>query len=1035
MWSELLFFTIHSIVLFFAQCEQKGFHHFYQGIKGYSVWERCFIRHFITSSRHELFIKIDKLSFELNVSKSTFGNINPPMYEIYLLNDLNPGKLRKTFDKILEELASGNFAAAEVKKMTGTGYYRAKLDQENRLLFRFGSYNNQTCLLVLELILNHDYAKSRFLRGASVDELQLQPIHTEGALPPEDIVSLTYINRKYPKFHLLDKILSFDDMQEDILQFPLPQIIIGSAGSGKTALTLEKIKMLKGRILYVTLSSYLAENSSRWYYSNNFENEQQEIDFLCYREFIETISIPGGKEMDFRTFMRWFWGFRQSTGLKDSHKVYEEFRGVITGMDISKEYLSAAEYMSLGVKQSIFLSSERETVYALFAKYLSFLKEEGFYDINMYSHSLLERCSPVYDYIIVDEVQDFTNIQLFLILKSLLKPANFILCGDANQVVHPNFFSWSHLKTMFYHNDLRGEEIRILHANYRNTQVVSDLANRLLRLKIARFGSIDKESNYLVKTVSQNPGEMVFLEENNKTVAELARKTGKSVNYAVLVLRNEDKQRAASIFPSPLLFSVQESKGLEYENIILCNFISDNASEFNDICEGVSSGAVHGAEPVYSRGRDKTDKSLDAYKFYINSLYVAVTRAVKNVYIVEKTRGHKLISLLGISEEVRERVIKEDVSSADDWKREARRLELMGKAEQAEAIRKNILVTVKPNWEPMTVEKYMTVREEALNPENFNKKSKDRLFDFALIHNQVLILEKLAALNYRRAENYEAERSSLFRRYYQFYRDDNLKMIVQEVNKYGIDYRDVHNFTPLQAAVFSGAVKVTAALLQNGANPELQDTFYKTPVQITLQQAFINPDYAKNKLGKIYPMMLSASLNMQVTGQLLKIDPHKAEFLMVNLFIAVQSSIMQTKHYLQAQGLIIDDLLTHIAYFPDNILPAYRKKREYWLALLAKHESGSNNPYCKKLFSRIQRGAYVLNSSMMIRLGENWIPVHEIINSQGISVNDMKAHSEEKQRKLMEESRLRWEKERKKYEKERMEREQWDRERYRWHKR
>ncbi|MDD4604366.1 MAG: hypothetical protein PHF97_11250 [Bacteroidales bacterium] len=63
---------------------------------------------------------------------------------------------------------------------------------------------------------------------------------------------------------------------------------------------------------------------------------------------------------------------------------------------------------------------------------------------------------------------------------------------------------------------------------------------------------------------------------------------------------------------------------------------------------------------------------------------MAITRAVKNVYIVEKTRGHKLISLLGISEEVKERVIKEDVSSADDWKREARRLEMMGKTEQAE---------------------------------------------------------------------------------------------------------------------------------------------------------------------------------------------------------------------------------------------------------------------------------------------------------------------------------------------------------------
>ncbi|MCK9205294.1 MAG: hypothetical protein M0P58_12800 [Bacteroidales bacterium] len=954
------------------------------------------------------------------------------MYEIYLLNDLNPGKLRRTFDKTLEELALGNFAAAEVKKMPNTRYYRAKLDQENRLLFRFGRYNGHTCLLVLELILNHDYAKSRFLRGSSVDESNLQPLNNEAELPTEDLVSLPYINKKYPKFHLLDKILSFDDMQEEILQYPLPQIIIGSAGSGKTALTLEKIKVLKGRILYVTLSSYLAENSSRWYYSHNFENEQQEIDFLSYREFIETIRVPEGKEMDFRTFLRWFWGFRQSTGLKDSHKVYEEFRGVITGMDISKEHLLYEDYISLGVKQSIFLSSERETVYALFTKYLSFLKEEGYYDINMYSHGLLGPCSPVYDYIVVDEVQDFTNIQLFLILKSLIKPANFILCGDANQVVHPNFFSWSHLKTMFYHHDLRGEEIRILHANYRNTQVVSDLANRLLKLKIARFGSIDKESNYLVKTVSQNQGEMVFLEERNKTVAELARKTGKSVNYAVLVLRNEDKQRAASLFPSPLLFSVQESKGLEYENIILCNFISDNAAEFNDICEGVSSEAVHGSEPVYSRGRDKTDKSLDAYKFYINSLYVAITRAVKNVYIVEKTRGHKLISLLGISEEVKERVIKEDVSSADDWKREARRLEMMGKTEQAEAIRKNILVTVKPNWEPMTIEKYTTVKEEALNPEYFNKKAKDKLFDFALIHNQVLILEKLAGLNYHRAEKPEDERSSLFRKYYQYYKDDNLKMVAQEINKFGIDYRNVHNFTPLHVAVFSGAVKILTALLQNGANPELQDTFFKTPLQIALQQAFINPDYAKNKLGKIYPMLLTASLGIQVGGQLVKIDPHKAEFLMVNLFIAVQSSIMQTKHYFQAQGLLVDDLLTHITDFPETVLPAYRKKREYWLALLAKHESGSNNAYCKKLFCRVQRGAYVLNSSMLIRFGETWIPVHEIINSQGISINDIKTHSEEKFKKQMEQSRLKWKKERKKIEKERKERELWEREQYGW---
>jgi hypothetical protein len=65
------------------------------------------------------------------------------------------------------------------------------------------------------------------------------------------------------------------------------------------------------------------------------------------------------------------------------------------------------------------------------------------------------------------------------------------------------------------------------------------------------------------------------------------------------------------------------------------------------------------------------------------------------------------------------------------------------------------------------------------------------------------------------------------------------------------------------------------------------------------------------------------------------------------------------------------------------VLPAYRKKREYWLALLAKHEIGNNNPNNKKLFSRVQRGGYVLNTTTLIRFADTWLPVHQIINSQG----------------------------------------------------
>ena len=68
--------------------------------------------------------------------------------------------------------------------------------------------------------------------------------------------------------------------------------MVGSAGSGKTALTLEKLKYADGEVLYVTHSAYLAQNARDLYYARGFEREDQEVTFLSYREFIESIRVP-----------------------------------------------------------------------------------------------------------------------------------------------------------------------------------------------------------------------------------------------------------------------------------------------------------------------------------------------------------------------------------------------------------------------------------------------------------------------------------------------------------------------------------------------------------------------------------------------------------------------------------------------------------------------------------------------------------------------------------------------------------------------
>lgn len=128
--------------------------------------------------------------------------------------------------------------------------------------------------------------------------------------------------------------------------------------------------------------------------------------------------------------------------------------------------MSREEYLKLGVKQSIFPGREREKVYELFEKYLAFLQEARLYDPNMVAHSYLERVKPQYDFMVIDEVQDITNVQLLLLLKSLHNPMHFMISGDSNQIVHPNFFSWSKVKTLFFKEALGEGRMHILKTSY-----------------------------------------------------------------------------------------------------------------------------------------------------------------------------------------------------------------------------------------------------------------------------------------------------------------------------------------------------------------------------------------------------------------------------------------------------------------------------------------------------------------------------------------------------------------------------------------
>lgn len=884
--------------------------------------------------------------------------------------------IHKKYEKVISMLEQNDFYSAEIKKLQGTPYYRAKLDHTNRLLFTMISYQDEKYILILEIINNHNYEHSRFLNGTKIDfdKIEEQPVDLDKQL----IETVLYINHRNPYIHILDRIISLDPEQNQIFELQPPLIIIGSAGSGKTLLTLEKIKTYPGHILYVTASSYLAQNSRDLYYANNYINDEQEVDFLSYQEFLATIKVPDGKDIDFSIFANWAAKFYQHKAAKDPNKLYEEFKGVITGNG-ENNYLTKEQYLNLGVKQSIYIYNERNEVYNLFTKYLEFINNNKLYDSNLLAFEYLSLCTPKYDLVVVDEVQDLSRVQLLLILKSCLYADQFILCGDANQIVHPNFFSWSNVKSFFYKQEhLTTNLTRILHKSYRNASAIIDLANKILKCKQARFGSVDHESNYLIEHHSKDRGEIYSIIHNSKALAEINNKTRKSTKFAVIVLREQQKSEAKLYFDTPLVFSIHEAKGLEYENIILYNLINIEAKSFLEISRGISRQDLD-SDLIYKRIKDKTDHSLDIYKFYINALYVAVTRAIKNIYIIE-TGPHALLDLLSIQPTTELTTINCQESSIADWQKEMHRLELQGKQAQAEAIKSTILVTKNVPWKILSAKDLFDLKSKALDLNINDKKSRLLLLEHALAYNDKDLLNSLQKLKFIPALKVQKSMDLLQRNYFMGYTGSNYAYILRDIDKYGIDFRNQFNQTPLMVAGYFGNTNLIKELLERGSNLQLVDNYGHNAWQISLRQAFADSNFAKKKLHSIYSLLNPSNINLQINNQLVKLGDQYMEFFLINAMMVMMTS----RKNLNIAAFKVDHFLSPLQNFPESIISIKRKQRAYISSILAKNEISRQNPYNRKLFVRVKLGWYILNPELQIKTLNEWHNIYKLLDLENM---------------------------------------------------
>jgi hypothetical protein len=898
---------------------------------------------------------------------------------------LDTSRVKSAYRKVTDYIARGDFRAAQVKKLANLShgkFYRARLDDADRLLFCLVRHGDEVCALMLEVIANHDYDSSRFLRGAAIDEAKIPDC--EAAEAATEAQSLRYLHPERTAIHLLDKPISFDDAQEAIYRQLPPLIVVGSAGSGKTALTLEKLKHAEGEVLYVTHSAYLAQNARDLYYAKGFEHAGQEALFLSFREFVESIHVPGGREATWRDFAGWFARMRQAFKGIDAHQAFEEIRGVIAAA--AGGVLTREDYRALGVRQSIFPADRRDALYDVFEKYRAWLGEARLFDLNLVAHDWQALAAPRYDFVVIDEVQDITTVQLALVLKTLKKPGHFLLCGDSNQIVHPNFFSWGQVKSLFWRDPAlaQRQELRLLSANFRNGMEATRVANQLLKIKQRRFGSIDRESNFLVEAVGGAPGQVALLPDKDNVKRDLDRRIRQSTRFAVLVMRDEDKAEARQHFGTPLLFSIHEAKGLEYENIVLYRFVSDHRAEFGEIVEGVSKQDLATDTLDYRRAKDKSDKSLEVYKFFVNALYVALTRAIENLYVIESDTSHPLFGLLDLS--VAGQIsVEAKQSTLEDWQKEARKLELQGKQEQAEAIRREILKQTPVPWPVFDQAKVTELLVKVFREQVPGGKLKQQLYEVATCHDEPVLAACLVSeAKFDAARGFQQQRGTLGRKTYVTYFAHHFKDVLRQCEQHGVDHRLPMNLTPLIAAAAAGNVPLAEALLERGANPEAVDHFGCNALHWAMREAFRDAKFARGSFAALYEMLAPASIDVSTGERLVRIDRHLSEYFLFQTLWALFKSRFTHRQRRSFGAFETQAILEAWEHLPANVVRPERNKRQHLSSVLSRNEVERDYAYNRVLFVRIQQGWYQFNPKLAVRRKEGdadvWVPIYQALN-------------------------------------------------------
>ena len=152
----------------------------------------------------------------------------------------------------------------------------------------------------------------------------------------------------------------------------------------------------------------------------------------------------------------------------------------------------------LNSEYSVYDKAQRTVIHELCVLYDNWLVENKLYDDNDLARRVIDRksCEGKYDFAVLDEVQDLTEMQIYALYKICKNPSYMVFAGDIHQVINPTFFSEERIRKLYYSRNRKRSPVHIsfLKKNYRSQDKIVDFANELAEIRKRRIGSRSLQS-------------------------------------------------------------------------------------------------------------------------------------------------------------------------------------------------------------------------------------------------------------------------------------------------------------------------------------------------------------------------------------------------------------------------------------------------------------------------------------------------------------------------------------------------------------